>query len=40
MKLHHRNVLDNLKEGKLSDEDVKIMEAAAKELIPRFTSTV
>jgi F-type H+-transporting ATPase subunit alpha len=40
MKLHHRNILNNLKEGKLIDEDVKIMEATAKDLIPKFTSSV
>ncbi|MCX6235410.1 MAG: F0F1 ATP synthase subunit alpha [Bacteroidetes bacterium] len=40
MKLHHRNVLNNLKEGKLIDEDVKIMESKAKDLIPKFTSSV
>ncbi|MDP4280695.1 MAG: F0F1 ATP synthase subunit alpha [Bacteroidota bacterium] len=36
MEDHHRPVLDNLKDGKLLDEDVKTMESAAKEVSVKF----
>ena len=36
MELSHKNVLQNLKEGKLLDEDVKVMEQLAKEISAKY----
>jgi F-type H+/Na+-transporting ATPase subunit alpha len=36
MELQHKNVLQNLREGKLLDEDIKIMEQTAKETAVNF----
>ena len=36
MELQHKNVLQNLKDGKLLDEDIKIMEKLAKETAVNF----
>ncbi len=39
METDHKNVLNNLKSGQLLDEDVKIMEAVARELSHKFEET-
>jgi F-type H+-transporting ATPase subunit alpha len=36
METSHKNVLQNLKEGKLLDEDIKVMEEAAKEISAKY----
>jgi F-type H+-transporting ATPase subunit alpha len=36
METSHKNVLQNLKEGKFLDEDVKVMEQAAKEISAKY----
>ncbi len=36
MELHHQSVLNNLRDGKLLDEDVATMEKVAAELSKRF----
>lgn len=36
MEITHKNVLQNLKEGKLLDEDVKIIEQAASEISKKY----
>jgi F-type H+-transporting ATPase subunit alpha len=36
MELSHKNILQNLKEGKLPDEDVKVMEQVAKEISAKY----
>ena len=36
IELAHSNVLKNLKEGKFLDEDVKVLEQAAKEFAAKF----
>jgi F-type H+-transporting ATPase subunit alpha len=36
MELNHQEVLDNLRNGKLLDEDLKTMEQVAKELSRKY----
>jgi hypothetical protein len=36
METNYKRVLENLKEGKLLDEDIAIMEKAAKEISKKY----
>ena len=36
MEVNHQTVLDNLKKGKLLDEDIKTMEQVAKDLSKKY----
>jgi hypothetical protein len=38
MEVSHKEVLKNLQEGKLLDEDVKILEQAASEISKKYES--
>jgi F-type H+-transporting ATPase subunit alpha len=40
MRLHHKDVMKDLKEGKITDEDIKIMEEEAKELASKYIKTI
>ena len=38
MELHHKSVLTNLREGKLLEKDIEIMEKVTKDISQKYTN--